>query len=291
MFRHATLRRDTIHRPRAHTRCFSTDHVQPAVSMMSSKWTTVLAVSVSLIVVVAVAVSLGVALHSRRARNRVASVDSVSRSEWVKTTSSASSRVQEFPNTLTESECDELIALASHNQGLLSPSLVYQGTATSSKDTEHRVSDQMWIPNSAQHPVVKKLNDIVSQHSQSPVSHQESLQIVRYKAGGFFRPHYDPCYDTVEKCAYMRSRGGDRRLTYLFYLNDDYEGGNTVFVHQNKIVVPEKGKMVVFENMTPDGEIILDSYHAGLPVTRGTKWICNKWVHMSEITSSTDDES
>ena len=47
--------------------------------------------------------------------------------------------------------------------------------------------------------------------------------------------------------------------------------------------MPEKGKGVLFFNLEDDllGRKEL-SKHAGLPPTKGEKWMCNKWIRLNE---------
>ena len=73
---------------------------------------------------------------------------------------------------------------------------------------------------------------------------------------------------------------GPRLLTVLFYLNDDFEGGETIFPKINKVVKPQKGKAVIFRNVDNDGVIISQAVHGGEPVKNGEKWIANKWIRI-----------
>lgn len=43
-------------------------------------------------------------------------------------------------------------------------------------------------------------------------------------------------------------------------------------------VNPPKGSGLLFYSMLPDGNSDDLSLHAGMPVAKGTKWICNLWV-------------
>ena len=62
-----------------------------------------------------------------------------------------------------------------------------------------------------------------------------------------------------------------RKLTYLWYLNDVTEGGETEFFGNYK-VVPEKGKMVIFpaEFMFP---------HTGMMPKSNDKYIATGWIY------------
>ena len=43
-------------------------------------------------------------------------------------------------------------------------------------------------------------------------------------------------------CQDFLKRGGNRYATFLLYLNDDFEDGETYFPLRNKKIKPEKGK-------------------------------------------------
>jgi prolyl 4-hydroxylase len=54
---------------------------------------------------------------------------------------------------------------------------------------------------------------------------------------------------------------------------------NLTGCHDNGLQVkPEKGKVIIFYNMLPSGEVDPYSLHAACPVKHGTKWAANKWV-------------
>lgn len=64
-----------------------------------------------------------------------------------------------------------------------------------------------------------------------------------------------------------------RYLAFLFYLNDDFTGGETIF-YPDTTIKPIKGSVVVFPPtwMYP---------HAGLPVDTGTKYIMSSYLNYS----------
>jgi prolyl 4-hydroxylase len=183
--------------------------------------------------------------------------------------------VEEIDNFLTHDECDKLIEIASTR---LEPSRVYTDSADL-HDTTNRKSDQAWLFNFTD-PLVLKVSQKVSEHSEYPVENQEDLQVVHYEPGGFFKTHYDACEGTPSFCERMNGAAGPRLWTYLIYLNDDYTGGETIFPYINKKVTPKKGKCVLFESTDENGILIKESLHGGEPVKSGVKWICNKWVRL-----------
>jgi len=181
--------------------------------------------------------------------------------------------LQEIEAFLTNDECDKLIQIASTR---LEPSRVYTDSADLN-DTQNRKSDQAWLKNDID-PLVFKISQEVAKLSGFPIENQEDLQVVHYEPGGFFNTHYDACEGSKTFCQRMDGASGPRLWTYIIYLNDDLEGGETIFPFINKKVVPKKGKLVIFQSTDVSGKLIRQSLHGGEPVRSGVKWICNKWV-------------
>jgi len=62
-------------------------------------------------------------------------------------------------------------------------------------------------------------------------------------------------------------------LSYILYLNDDFDGGNTLFLHQRKKVVPKVGSMLCFP-------CDFQTVHKSSPIRRGRKdiiWTCMEY--------------
>lgn len=183
--------------------------------------------------------------------------------------------VEEIPGFLTPEECQKIIELSN---GKLFPSKVYsQNDDLLSSDT--RQSQQCWLTD--ENPIIKNISDKVKEYTKTYNNKQEQLQVVNYTKGGFFSPHYDACEGNADFCKRMDGDQGPRILTVLFYLNDDFEGGETIFPKINKLVKPQKGKAVIFRNVDKDGVIIRQALHGGEPIKSGEKWIANKWIRIT----------
>jgi len=71
--------------------------------------------------------------------------------------------------------------------------------------------------------------------------------------------------------------------TVLIYLQPATEGGNTVFPNTNIRVSPKAGDALLFYDLTPTGEGDTNSFHAGEPVIKGSKWALTKWIRQKKI--------
>jgi prolyl 4-hydroxylase len=184
--------------------------------------------------------------------------------------------IQEIDNFLSHEECDKLIISA---EGRLKPSEVYAGNTNIVDKT--RESMQAWMKDD-DNEISNKIAKLTSEIAKLPMENSEDLQVVNYTKGGYFKPHYDACEGSEEFCKLMNKSAGPRYLTFLIYLNDDYKGGETHFPNLNKTVKPKKGKLVIFKSTDSNGVILEKSLHGGNPVTKGKKWICNKWYHFNK---------
>ena len=91
----------------------------------------------------------------------------------------------------------------------------------------------------------------------------EEFRIKRYNSetGEQFDTHVDACNLESSK----------RYLSMLFYLNDDFTGGETLFLPDRE-VKPKKGSVLVFP---PTWQYP----HAGLPLITGTKYIMSTYMN------------
>ena len=106
----------------------------------------------------------------------------------------------------------------------------------------------------------------------------EPANILHYEVGQSFEPHHD--WFNVEEpgeAAEMRARG-QRVLTFLVYLNDGFEGGETDFPEAGLRFKGQRGEALYFHNTDASGAPARRTRHAGLAPTSGEKWILSQWV-------------
>ena len=108
-----------------------------------------------------------------------------------------------------------------------------------------RTSSNCWVghtQDSVTLAVVNRIAELV----QIPSSHAESFQVLHYENSQEYQPHLDT-FDPDDKgyLPYLKN-GGQRVVTALAYLSDVIKGGETSFPNVEKIVSPERGKIVVF---------------------------------------------
>lgn len=144
-----------------------------------------------------------------------------------------------------------------------------------------RIADGCWLDKSE--PEVQFIKEAISKVSKYPIENQEDLHIVRYGVGGKYDAHWDYFVEGEEYYDRVMERGGQRGESWLIYLNDDFEGGETEFPKEGIMIQPKKGMLLAWRNLLEDGRVNPDSHHGGLPVTSGEKWIGIIWVREREF--------
>lgn len=160
--------------------------------------------------------------------------------------------IYEYHNFLTQQECDILISIGESQE--LKP-----GT-TSGKLLGYRKAKAVWFSLT---DLVLDIKSRIADITGIPIENQENFHFVKYEQNGEYKSHFDG----VERCK-----------TALIYLNKGYVGGETYFNKLDKKILPEVGKLVVWDNILSDGSNDPDSLHSGLPVEFGTKYIGVIWI-------------
>jgi len=110
-----------------------------------------------------------------------------------------------------------------------------------------------------------------------PVEHLELPQVGRYRAGEFYKPHYDAFDVASADGRRFAQNGGQRVATVLVYLNDVANGGATFFSKLGLRLVPRKGLALIFFPCTLDGHLD-DQYLHAAETAIDTKWVSQIWI-------------
>lgn len=147
--------------------------------------------------------------------------------------------------------------------------------ADSNGDHYFRTSETCDLP--MQEPDVVALDEKLSALSGIDRSFGEPIQGQRYAPGQEFKAHtdyFDPQgTDFVQFC----SVAGQRTWTFMIYLNDVEAGGATRFKVIDKLIQPERGKLVCWNNRRPDGSVNPATLHHAMKVRKGLKYVVTKW--------------
>ncbi len=105
----------------------------------------------------------------------------------------------------------------------------------------------------------------------------EPASVLHYSPGEQFAPHFDFFDPKAPVHAAQIAAAGQRVMTCLVYLNNDYEGGATRFLDTGFEFRGEAGTALFWRNTDANGLPDRSTLHAGLPPTAGEKWLLSKW--------------
>ena len=145
----------------------------------------------------------------------------------------------------------------------------------SNGDASYRTSETGDL--SADDPVVIDVEARIAALTGLDPVHGEPLQGQRYADGQEFKGHTD--YFEPNGVDYHRYCGvaGNRTWTVMIYLNQPEAGGATRFKVVDKIVQPETGKLLAWNNRRADGSLNAATLHHGIKVRAGVKYVITKW--------------
>lgn len=157
--------------------------------------------------------------------------------------------------------CDQLISLIETNRR---PSTI----ADPNGDTYFRTSETCDLD--PDEPVVRDLEARLHALNRIDPAHGEPVQGQRYDVGQEFKAHTD--YFEPGGIDFDRycSVAGQRTWTFMVYLNAVEAGGGTRFGVPKKIIQPEPGKLLAWNNRRPDGRPNPNTLHHGMKVRPGS---------------------
>ena len=208
--------------------------------------------------------------HDRFVAVQLAFLDHVRCEDRVKTAArqviSADPHIEMVQAVFSPEECRYIQLIANP---WMEPAMIYGADGSRIHDP-HRDSDNMVVKPMAEDLVIHAINRCIAEASGTEYGWGEPLHVLRYRPGQQYRPHHDALgHVPVEK---------RRVATALIYLNDAYEGGETNFPELGVAVRGAVGDMLIFHNLTADRMPDPRMTHAGLPVTRGEKWLATRWI-------------
>ncbi|HYJ81337.1 MAG TPA: 2OG-Fe(II) oxygenase [Allosphingosinicella sp.] len=173
--------------------------------------------------------------------------------------------ITRFERLFSAEECAWLAASAAP---MLEPAVVVDPASGRQRRDPVRVCDSVGFTWPLENPAVHALNRRIAAASGTAVEQGEPLQVLRYRPGGEYRPHFDA----------IPGFANQRTLTMLVWLNQDYEGGETHFPTPGLRLKGRTGDAILFRNTRPDGRRDPAAGHAGLPVRAGEKRIASRWI-------------
>jgi prolyl 4-hydroxylase len=116
-----------------------------------------------------------------------------------------------------------------------------------------------------------------------PIAHMEGATVLHYDVGEEIANHYDFIDPSIPSYEEEISQRGERVMTFLVYLNDDYAGGETDFPLLGVSHKGKRGEGLSFVNALPAGGPDRRAWHAGRPPTSGEKWILSQFIRNRRV--------
>lgn len=189
----------------------------------------------------------------------------------------ADPRIVVFGNLLSDEECDALIAAAKPR---MARSLTVATKTGGEEVNADRTSNGMFFTR-GESDVVRRLEERIARLVDWPVENGEGLQILHYRPGAEYKPHYDYFDPTEPGTPTILKRGGQRVATLVMYLSEPEKGGGTIFPDVHFEVAPKRGNAVFFSYTRAHPST--KTLHGGQPVIAGEKWIATKWLREREF--------
>ena len=191
--------------------------------------------------------------------------------------SMARPRIVVLGQLLSDEECDALIAAA---QPRMARSLTVATQTGGDEVSADRTSDGMFFQR-GESALVQRIEERIARLVQWPIERGEGLQVLHYRPGAEYKPHYD-YFDPAEPgTPTLLRRGGQRVATVVMYLNTPERGGGTTFPDVFLEVAAQRGNAVFFSYERPHPST--QTLHGGAPVIAGDKWIATKWLREREF--------
>ncbi|OMO63329.1 Oxoglutarate/iron-dependent dioxygenase [Corchorus olitorius] len=199
-------------------------------------------------------------------------------------------RAYYFPKFATAEQCEHIIKMAKVNLKPSTLALRKGETEESTKGT--RTSSGTFISSSEDDTgILDFIEKKIAKATSIPQSHGEAFNVLRYEIG----QKYDSHYDAFNPSEYG-PQSSQRVASFLLYLSDVEEGGETMFPFENDSrvkgydyrqcvglkVKPRKGDGLLFYSLLLNGTIDRTSLHGSCPVIKGEKWVATKWIRDQE---------
>ncbi|MEA3061327.1 MAG: prolyl 4-hydroxylase [Sphingomonadales bacterium] len=170
-----------------------------------------------------------------------------------------------FRTLFTPDECRYLIEAAGP---MLAPAVVIDPGTGRQRPDPLRTADSVGFTPPLETLAVQALGRRIAAASGTNFDQGEPLQVLRYRPGGEYRPHFDA----------IPGFANQRVATMLVWLNDGFEGGETEFPEAGLPLRGAVGDAILFRNVGGDGRPDPASAHAGRPVKAGEKWLASRWI-------------
>lgn len=184
-------------------------------------------------------------------------------------------RIRRLEGFAPEGVCDWLIERA---RGKLARARTYDAASGDAIVAGSRTNSETDFDIVESDLVLISLRARIGEATGLPPVAMELSKVLHYAVGQAFAPHHDYLDPDAPGLAAELQARGQRLVTLLLYLNDDYEGGETDFPRLGLHHRGRRGDALMFANVDLAARPDPQTLHAGLAPTRGEKWVLSQWI-------------
>ncbi len=188
--------------------------------------------------------------------------------------------IKTFEHLLSEEICRWLMRLSAQR---LKRAMVYDATNRRNYASETRtnsIAEFNLVENELLHFLIQQK---MSSACNVPMAQFEGTAILNYQPGEEISPHFDFVDPKMRNYDQEIAKNGQRIITFLIYLNEEYEAGDTIFTELNLSFKGKTGDGIFFTNSLPDGSSDMRTRHSGTPPASGEKWILSQFIRNREV--------
>jgi prolyl 4-hydroxylase len=177
-------------------------------------------------------------------------------------------------NVIPHEHIDEIMLLTNNTKDISQATTINKDDKEKS-DTNLEVRNTLWyhiteeMAKNLEQAVAACFRDYVAPKYNCEFKSYEPVQFLGYPVGGHYKGHNDGETFNIQTRQWEKIM--DRDVSFLFYLNDQYGGGELEFYDLGLTIKPKKGMMIAFPSYK-------DFAHKVHPVTWGHRYSLVSWV-------------
>jgi prolyl 4-hydroxylase len=188
---------------------------------------------------------------------------------------SAAPRIVAIDDFISRGVCDWIIALS---RGRTAPAMVFGHDVSAAEADAGRSNSAFEFGFLDLDLVMLLVRARIAATIGFPAAAFEPTQVLHYQTGQRFARHHDYLDPSLPGHAADIALRGQRAITFLIYLNEDFDAGETHFPHVGVRRRCGSGGALYFGNVDPTGTPDRRTLHEGLAPTRGEKWLLSQWI-------------
>ena len=178
------------------------------------------------------------------------------------------------PNVIPDKDIEELMLLTNNKEEVRQATIINKhddGTQTNKENLKNR--NTLWYPipeeegNKLQVAISQVWAQYIAPKYHCEFDKYEPAQFLGYPVGGHYIEHNDA--ETFHDGEWRKI--ADRDVSFLFYLNSEFGGGELEFPELGLTIKPKKGMMIAFPSYK-------EFEHKVHPVTWGHRYTLVSWV-------------